>query len=73
MSPFRAVPGRVPWKTRPPDARLRAPSLGLAPGRGPGDPRPGEGDSGPIFVFIHVNVQESRKILFHNNFEMTSY
>ena len=52
MSPFRAVPGRVPWKTRPPDARLRAPSLGLAPGRGPGDPRPGEGDSGPTVVFV---------------------
>ncbi|KAI3352181.1 hypothetical protein L3Q82_020997 [Scortum barcoo] len=32
-SPFRAEPGRVPWaKTRPPGARLRAPTPGLAPG-----------------------------------------
>ncbi|KAI3369195.1 hypothetical protein L3Q82_026150, partial [Scortum barcoo] len=30
-SPFRAEPGRVPWaKTRPPGARLRAPTPGLA-------------------------------------------
>ncbi|KAI3376688.1 hypothetical protein L3Q82_017119 [Scortum barcoo] len=36
-SPFRAEPGRVPWaKTRPPGARLRAPTPGLAPGWGPG-------------------------------------
>ncbi|KAI3376788.1 hypothetical protein L3Q82_000388 [Scortum barcoo] len=35
-SPFRAEPGRVPWaKTRPPGARLRAPTPGLAPGWGP--------------------------------------
>uniref|UniRef100_A0A3P9CCP0 Dpy-19-like 1, like (H. sapiens) n=1 Tax=Maylandia zebra TaxID=106582 RepID=A0A3P9CCP0_9CICH len=34
MSPLRAVPGRTPWtKARPPDARPRAPSPGLAPGR----------------------------------------
>ncbi|KAI3370840.1 hypothetical protein L3Q82_007366 [Scortum barcoo] len=38
-SPFRAEPGRVPWaKTRPPGARLRAPTPGLAPGWGPGMP-----------------------------------
>ncbi|KAI3367304.1 hypothetical protein L3Q82_008349 [Scortum barcoo] len=37
-SPFRAEPGRVPWaKTRPPGARLRAPTPGLAPGWGPCD------------------------------------
>ncbi|KAI3354973.1 hypothetical protein L3Q82_004764 [Scortum barcoo] len=36
MPPFRAEPGRVPWaKTRPPGARLRAPTPGLAPGWGP--------------------------------------
>ncbi|KAI3366420.1 hypothetical protein L3Q82_000464 [Scortum barcoo] len=35
-SPFRAEPSRVPWaKTRPPGARLRAPTPGLAPGWGP--------------------------------------
>ncbi|GAA6094748.1 coiled-coil domain-containing protein 57 isoform X1 [Tachysurus ichikawai] len=33
---FWAEPGRAPWvKTRPPGARMRAPTLGLAPGRGP--------------------------------------
>ncbi|KAI3354786.1 hypothetical protein L3Q82_004530 [Scortum barcoo] len=32
----KAEPGRVPWaKTRPPGARLRAPTPGLAPGWGP--------------------------------------
>ncbi|KAI3363181.1 hypothetical protein L3Q82_011546 [Scortum barcoo] len=37
-SPFRAEPGRVPWaKTRPPGARLLAPTPGLAPGWGPGN------------------------------------
>ncbi|KAK7922340.1 hypothetical protein WMY93_009242 [Mugilogobius chulae] len=41
--PFRAGPGRVPWaKTRPPGARLRAPTPGLAPGWGPGDANPGD-------------------------------
>ncbi|KAI3371234.1 hypothetical protein L3Q82_023539 [Scortum barcoo] len=40
-SPFRAEPGRVPWaKTRPPGARLRAPTPGLAPGWGPGNASP---------------------------------
>ncbi|KAI3359539.1 hypothetical protein L3Q82_013938 [Scortum barcoo] len=39
-SPFRAEPGRVPWaKTRPPGARLRAPTPGLAPGWGPVEAR----------------------------------
>ncbi|KAI3373388.1 hypothetical protein L3Q82_021938 [Scortum barcoo] len=39
-SPFRAEPGRVPWaKTRPPGARLRAPTPGLAPGWGPSSQR----------------------------------
>ncbi|KAI3370335.1 hypothetical protein L3Q82_025110, partial [Scortum barcoo] len=43
-SPFRAEPGRVPWaKTRPPGARLRAPTPGLAPGWGPGNANPGDG------------------------------
>ncbi|KAI3375627.1 hypothetical protein L3Q82_003942 [Scortum barcoo] len=42
-SPFRAEPGRVPWaKTRPPGARLRAPTPGLAPGWGPGNANPGD-------------------------------
>ena len=50
---LRAVPGRAPWlKTRPPDVRLRAPSLGLAPGGGPGDPRPGKGNSEPFSKII---------------------
>ncbi|KAK3548565.1 hypothetical protein QTP70_014488 [Hemibagrus guttatus] len=40
---LRAVPGRVPQaKTRPPGARLRAPTPGLAPGWGPGDASPGD-------------------------------
>ncbi|KAI3367009.1 hypothetical protein L3Q82_009643, partial [Scortum barcoo] len=40
---FRAEPGRVPWaKTRPPGARLRAPTPGLAPGWGPGNANPGD-------------------------------
>ncbi|KAI3362796.1 hypothetical protein L3Q82_001656 [Scortum barcoo] len=44
-SPFRAEPGRVPWaKTRPPGARLRAPTPGLAPGWGPGNANPGATD-----------------------------
>ncbi|KAK3525041.1 hypothetical protein QTP86_013478 [Hemibagrus guttatus] len=35
---LQAVPGRVPQaKTRPPGARLHAPTPGLAPGWGPGD------------------------------------
>ncbi|KAI3361928.1 hypothetical protein L3Q82_012276, partial [Scortum barcoo] len=35
-SPFRAEPGRVPWaKTRPPGARLRAPTPGLGSRVGP--------------------------------------
>ncbi|XP_053197056.1 receptor-type tyrosine-protein phosphatase H-like [Scomber japonicus] len=39
-SPRRAVPGRAPWeKARPPGARHRAPSPGLAPGGGPSNPR----------------------------------
>uniref|UniRef100_A0A3Q3WRK7 TRADD-like N-terminal domain-containing protein n=1 Tax=Mola mola TaxID=94237 RepID=A0A3Q3WRK7_MOLML len=39
MFPFRAEPDRTPWKkARPPGARLRTPSPGLAPGRGPGIP-----------------------------------
>ncbi|KAK3521502.1 hypothetical protein QTP70_007973 [Hemibagrus guttatus] len=38
---LRAVPGQVPQaKTRPPGARLRAPTPGLAPGWGPGDASP---------------------------------
>ncbi|KAI3355417.1 hypothetical protein L3Q82_018256 [Scortum barcoo] len=51
-SPFRAEPGRVPWaKTRPPGARLRAPTPGLAPGWGPGNANPGE----------HEALQEEKK------------
>ncbi|KAI3369438.1 hypothetical protein L3Q82_007659 [Scortum barcoo] len=50
-SPFRAEPGRVPWaKTRPPGARLRAPTPGLAPGWGPGPVchgRPYQGRNAP--------------------------
>ncbi|KAI3364651.1 hypothetical protein L3Q82_011433 [Scortum barcoo] len=46
-SPFRAEPGQVPWaKTRPPGARLRAPTPGLAPGWGP-DEEGAQGFSGP--------------------------
>ncbi|KAK3542023.1 hypothetical protein QTP86_010605 [Hemibagrus guttatus] len=38
---LRAVPGRVPQaRTRPPGARLCAPTPGLAPGWGPGDTSP---------------------------------
>ena len=40
---LRAAPGRVLWaKTRPPGAHLRAPTLGLAPGWGPGNADPGD-------------------------------
>ena len=40
----RAMPDRAPWaQARPPGAHCRAPPLGLAPGGGPGDPRPGKG------------------------------
>ncbi|KAL3986561.1 caspase 1 [Sarotherodon galilaeus] len=40
---FRPVPSRAPWtKAWPPDARPRAPSLGRAPGQGPGNPIPGK-------------------------------
>ncbi|KAK9542918.1 hypothetical protein VZT92_000740 [Zoarces viviparus] len=40
---IRAEPDRAPWaKARPPDAHLRAPLLGLAPGGCPGFPGPSE-------------------------------
>ena len=40
----RAMPNRAPWaQARPPGARCWAPPPGLAPGGGPGDPRPGMG------------------------------
>uniref|UniRef100_A0A8C6LY65 TATA box binding protein like 2 n=1 Tax=Nothobranchius furzeri TaxID=105023 RepID=A0A8C6LY65_NOTFU len=39
MYPVRAGPGRAPWaKARPPGARSRAPTPGLAPGWDPGNP-----------------------------------
>ena len=42
-SPLRAEPGRAPWaKARPPGARIRAPTPGLAPGWGPGCAIPGD-------------------------------
>ncbi|KAI3356041.1 hypothetical protein L3Q82_017312 [Scortum barcoo] len=58
-SPFRAEPGRVPWaKTRPPGARLRAPTPGLAPGWGPCNANPGDVD-----VFKLKAVQLAEKLL----------
>lgn len=39
MSLFQAVSSQVPWtKARLPDARCQAPSPGLVPGQGPGNP-----------------------------------
>ncbi|KAK2861053.1 hypothetical protein Q7C36_005219 [Tachysurus vachellii] len=50
---LRAEPGRAPWgKTRPPGARMRAPTPGLAPGWGPGCAIPGEVTDLAIFLFI---------------------
>ena len=49
----RAAPGRVPWaETRPPGARLRAPTPGLAPGWGPGDADPGDVHVLGLVLFI---------------------
>ncbi|KAI3355173.1 hypothetical protein L3Q82_017872 [Scortum barcoo] len=64
-SPFRAEPGWVPWaKTRPPGARLRAPTPGLAPGWGP-RPGPGGKNSGlswrqPLNPVVDTGSQASR-------------
>ncbi|KAI3376631.1 hypothetical protein L3Q82_017067 [Scortum barcoo] len=59
-SPFRAEPGRVPWaKTRPPGARLRAPTPGLAPGWGPGNANPGD----VILILTKYYHADSTKVL----------
>ncbi|KAI3362864.1 hypothetical protein L3Q82_001905 [Scortum barcoo] len=67
-SPFRAEPGRVPWaKTRPPGARLRAPTPGLAPGWGPGPVchgRPYQGRNAPDN--IAPRIIRAHKPLHHN-------
>ena len=47
----RALPDRAPWaQARPPGARCRAPPPALAPGGGPGDPRPCKGKRSKLFV-----------------------
>ncbi|KAI3368487.1 hypothetical protein L3Q82_025500 [Scortum barcoo] len=57
-SPFRAEPGRVPWaKTRPPGARLRAPTPGLAPGWGPTSRNANPGD---VTVLVGVLFMDTK-------------